>query len=76
MKVRHTNTQKGYIARDENGFLFFFPRVKPKRYDGVWLGGDIPECYSAAPDNPEVDITWEDEPREAILTTLLDVEPK
>lgn len=76
MKKRYTQTLKGYIARDANGFLFFYPHVKPKRYDGYWLGGDIPESYYAAPDDPPVDISWEDEPREAILVMHLDVESK
>lgn len=69
-------TLKGFAARDENGYLFFYPGdVKPVRGDGVWQGGDIPEKYIAFP-KENFDITWEDEPREAILTMHLDVESK
>lgn len=76
MKKRRTITLKGYVARDEMGLLFFYPHVKPKRLEGCWLGGDIPENYYSVPDDPPVDIAWEDEPREAILVMHLDVEPK
>lgn len=75
MKKRQTITLKGFAARDENGLLCFFPGdVKPKRFNGVWLGGDIPEKYFAFPQEYFDDISWEDEPREGIMTMHLDLE--
>ena len=76
MKKRHTMTVKGYVARDENGLLFFYPRAKPKRDYGIWVGAEFRNCFYSCPDEPSVDITWEDEPREAIMTMHVDVESK
>lgn len=77
LKKRYSITLKGYVARDEDGRLFFYPHVKPKRFDGFWMGGVIPDSYySCPPDYPCVDITWEDEPREAIMTMHLYIVPK
>lgn len=77
MKKRQTMTLKGFAARDENGYLFFYPGdVKPVRTDfGVWEGGVISNKYIAFPEE-NFDISWKDEPREAILTMHLDVESK
>lgn len=68
---------KGYIARDENGKLYFFPgSVKPVREYGVFFPVEnVPHHCIYCP-NDNIDITWEDEPREAFMTMHLDVEPK
>lgn len=76
MRKRYTKILKGFVARDENGTIFFYPGVPPKRGKGIWLGDYFPEWDFSGSEDLFVDLTWKDEPREAILTMHWDLELK
>lgn len=65
MNETNTVTVQGWVARDENLQLYFYPD-KPERVRGYWMNNDA-NCLRLDP-NGFPQLGWDDEPLKATLT--------